>query len=192
MIPASRIDPIAAKLAGMTPLPNLDASLLQSNYYATASYIFDRTRCDAKLNWNPTSKLSTFVRFGILRYNMENPPIFGDLGGTQVASQDGNPGHGWGNTFSLTFAATYLIIPSLVVDAYLGWSRLGTNIEIPGLKEQSGLALGIPGTNGPAHYQGGLPRFSVSNYDDIGTTSEYLPYYQEDPGYQLRRQLRQD
>jgi hypothetical protein len=112
---------------------------------------------------------------------MENPPIFGNLGGTQVASQGGNPGHGWGNTFSLTFAGTYLISPTLVVDAYVGWSRLGTNIEIPGLKDQSGHALGIPGTNGPAHYQGGLPRFSVSNYDDIGTTSEYLPYYREDP-----------
>jgi hypothetical protein len=65
MIPASRIDPIATKHSGMTPLPNLGASLLQSNYYAIASYIFDRTRADAKLNWNPTSKLSTFVRFGI-------------------------------------------------------------------------------------------------------------------------------
>ncbi len=181
IIPASRIDPIAAQLANMTPLPNLGANLLSSNYYDSGSYIFDRTRADAKLNWNPSSKFSTFVRFGMLHFNMENPPVFGALGGTQVASQGGNPGHGWGNTFSLTFAGTYLFSPTFILDAYVGWSRLGTNIEIPGLNQQSGLALGIPGTNGPAHYQGGLPRFAVSGYDDIGTVSEYLPYYREDP-----------
>src|SRR5256885_3488577 len=43
------------------------------------------------------------------------------------------------------------------------------------------LALGIPGTNGPAHYQGGLPRFAVSSYDDIGTPGAFLPYYRSDP-----------
>jgi hypothetical protein len=181
IVPANRIDPIAAKLASLTPLPNLGNNLLQNNYFASGSYIFDRTRADAKLSWNPTSKLTTFVRFGMLHYNMQNPPEFGDLAGTNISSSGGNPGHGWGNTFSLTFAGTYLISPTFVLDAYIGWARLGTNIEIPGLDGQQGLALGIPGTNGPAHYQGGYPRFSVSNYDTIGTDGAYLPYYRADP-----------
>lgn len=181
IVPASRIDPIAAKLAGMTPLPNLGANLLSSNYFVTGSYIFDRTRADAKVNWNPTSKMTTFVRFGMLHYNMQNPPEFGELAGSQISSSGGNPGHGWGNTYSLTFAGNYLISSKFVVDAYVGWAQLGTNIEIPGLNGQQGLALGIPGTNGPAHYQGGYPRFSVSNYDDIGTPGSYLPYYRADP-----------
>ena len=180
-IPASRIDPIAATLAGLTPLPNLGANLLASNYYISAPFIFDRTRADAKLNWNPTQKFTSFIRFGMLHYNMENPTIFGDLGGIQVDSAGGNPGHGYGNTFSLTFAGTYLISPRFIWDTYVGWSRLGTNIVIPGLDKQSGLALGIPGTNGPALYQGGYPRFAVSNYDEIGTESEFLPYFRSDP-----------
>ena len=144
-----------------------------SNYFASGSYIFDRTRADAKVSWNPTSKLTTFVRFGMLHYNMQNPPEFGDLAGTNISSSGGNPGHGWGNTYSLTFAGTYLISPTFVVDAYVGWARLGTNIEIPGLDGRQGLALGIAGTNGPAHYQGGYPRFSVSNYDTIGTDGSF-------------------
>ncbi len=178
-VPAFRIDAIAAKLASMTPLPNLPG--LANNYYVAGSYIFDRTRADAKVNWIPTSKLTTFVRFGFLHYNMQNPPRFGDLVGDQVASSGGNPGHGWGNTYSVTVAGTYLLGPRFIVDAYIGWARLGTNIETPGLDQQAGLALGIPGTNGPAHYQGGLPRFAVSNYDDIGTPGAYLPYYRADP-----------
>ena len=181
IVPDSRMDPIAVKLAGMTPLPNLPGNLLANNYYATGSYIFDRRRADAKVNWNPGSKFTSFVRFGFLNYNMLNPPIFGDLVGQQVSSSGGNPGHGWGNTFSVTVAGTYLITPTLIFDAYVGWARLGTNVETPGLDRQAGLALGIPGTNGPAHYQGGLPRFAVSGYDDIGTPGSYLPYYRSDP-----------
>lgn len=181
VVPASRIDPIAAKLAGLTPLPNLGSGLLQSNYFVSGSYIFDRTRADAKVNWNPTAKLTTFVRFGMLHYNMQNPPEFGELAGNQISSAGGNPGHGWGNTYSLTFAGNYLITSKFIVDAYVGWAQLGTNIEIPGLNQQQGLALGIPGTNGPAHYQGGYPRFAVSSYDDIGTPGAYLPYYRADP-----------
>ena len=92
IVPASRMDPIAVKLANLTPLPNLGANLLTSNYYASGSYIFDRKRLDGKVNWNPTQKLTTFVRFGFLNYNMQNPPIFGDLGrapGFQLRRQPG-------------------------------------------------------------------------------------------------------
>ena len=180
-VPAARMDPIAVKLAAATPLPNLGGNLLTNNYYVTNSYIFDRHRADAKVNWNPSQKLTIFGRFGFLRYNMQNPPIFGDLGGSNVSSSGGNPGHGYGNTYTVTLAATYVFSPKLIVDAYWGWAQLSTNIDTPGLDEQRGQALGIPGTNGPAKYQGGMPRFAVSSYDDIGTPGAYLPYYRHDP-----------
>lgn len=51
----------------------------------------------------------------------------------------------------------------------------------PKLVIKRGLALGIPGTNGPAKYQGGMPRFAVNSYDDIGTPGAYLTYYRHDP-----------
>jgi hypothetical protein len=181
IVPASRIDPIAAKLASLTPLPNLPGNLLTSNYYATGSYIFDRHRADAKVNWNATPKLSTFARFGFLHYNMINPTAFGDLGGPNISSAGGNPGHGYGNTYTLTLAGAYLLSPSFIIDAYWGWSRMGTNVVTPGLNEKRGLALGIPGTNGPALYQGGYPRFAVSGYDDLGTPGAFLPYFRHDP-----------
>jgi hypothetical protein len=180
-VPTSRMDPVAVKLAGLTPLPNLPGNLLTNNYYVTNSYIFDRHRIDGKVNWNPSQKFTMFGRFGFLRYNMQNPPIFGDLGGSQVSSSGGNPGHGYGNTYSFTIAGTYLVSPKFIIDAYWGWTRLSTNIDTPGLDEQRGQMLGIPGTNGPAKYQGGMPRFAVSSYDDIGTPGAYLPYYRHDP-----------
>jgi hypothetical protein len=184
IVPASRIDPIAAKLASMTPLPNLPGNLLSSNYYATGSFIFDRQRADAKINWNPSQKITMFGRFGFLHYNMVNPPAFGDLGGQQISAAGGNPGHGYGNTYSVTVGGTYLVSPRFIIDAYFGWSQLGTNIVTPGLDEKRGLNLGIPGTNGPALYQGGYPRFAVTSYDDIGTPGAYLPYFRHDPSTQ--------
>ena len=98
-----------------------------------------------------------------------------------MASQGGNTGHGYGHTYSVTAAATYTVSPTFVIDSYVGWTLLGTNIESPGLDQQSGLALGIPGTNGKEHYQGGLPRFAVNSYDEIGTPGTILPYYRRDP-----------
>jgi hypothetical protein len=60
IIPASRIDPIALKLTGMLPLPNVPGSSLTNNYEAGGDFSFRRDRADTKLNWNPTAKLSSF------------------------------------------------------------------------------------------------------------------------------------
>jgi hypothetical protein len=69
IVPAGRMDTIAMKLASQTPLPNLPGNLLANNYYASGSYVFDRHRADAKMNWNPNTKFTMFGRFGFLRYN---------------------------------------------------------------------------------------------------------------------------
>ena len=180
LVPASRISRITRTLSDKTPLPNVPGDPLTQNYYATASYVFDRNRLDAKANWN-AGKLTMFGRLGFLRYNMSNPPAFGEMGGPETSSAGGNPGTGWGDTYTVTVAGTYLITQRFIVDAYFGWTSLGTNIDTPGVEEQQGLKLGIPGTNGPARYQGGWPKFSVSNYDDLGTPGAYLPYYRTDP-----------
>src|SRR5574340_58877 len=180
IVPASRISKITRTLSDKTPLPNVPGDLLTQNYYATAAYIFDRNRLDTKVNWT-AGKLSMFGRLGFLRYNMSNRPVFGEMGGTQTSSAGGNPGKGWGDTYTLTIAGNYLITPRFIVDAYFGWTSLGTNVDTPGVEDQQGLKLGIPGTNGPAKYQGGWPKFQVSNYADLGTPGAYLPYYRTDP-----------
>ncbi len=180
LVPTARVSKITRTLSDKTPLPNVPGDLLTENYFATASYIFDRNRLDAKANWN-AGKLTMFGRLGFLRYNMSNPPVFGEMGGSETSSAGGNPGHGWGDTYTVTVAGNYLVTQRFIVDAYFGWTSLGTNVDTPGVEEQQGLKLGIPGTNGPAKYQGGWPKFSVSNYSDLGTPGAYLPYYRTDP-----------
>ncbi len=183
-VPASRISPIAAQLAAMTPLPNVPGSALTSNYIVVGNYIFDRQRVDAKVNWNPSSKLTLFGRFGFLHYTMSNPPAYGSLGGPAISTAGGNVGQGSGNTYTAAGGGTYIFSSTFIMDAYYSWTQLGTQIIPPGLGQNLGLALGIPGTNGPSPNQGGYPMFAVSGFDTIGTAAAYLPYYRTDPASQ--------
>jgi hypothetical protein len=116
---------------------------------------------------------------------MNNPQMFGDVGGPEISSAGGNPGVGFGNTFSFTGAATYLFTPTLIMDAYYGWTRGDTSIEQARLDEKIGLdVLGIPGTNGTRRFEGGWPRFDISNYTILGVPNAFQPYYRSDPQYQ--------
>jgi hypothetical protein len=92
IVPTSRIDPIAQKLVGITPLPNLPG--LSNNYYATGGYNVTRNKLDAKGNWNASDKLTIAARLGWLNFNFVDPPAFGDSGGPPVSSAGGKIGNG--------------------------------------------------------------------------------------------------
>jgi hypothetical protein len=181
-VPVSRQDPIARKIIGLIPDPNLPG--ISNNYYASAPFLFDRHTVDSKVNWTPTQKLTAFVRFSVLHYETFNRQIFGpELGGQPIAG--GNPGNGSGGTYSSTIGATYVFTPNFVMDAYYGYSRQDTTSEQPRLEEKVGSELlGIPGTNGSRRLEGGWPRFQISSFATLGINEDYMPYYRRDPQYQ--------
>jgi outer membrane receptor protein involved in Fe transport len=187
MLPQSRIDPIAQKLVGITPLPNIP-NLLQNNFYATGGYNVTRDKLDAKGNWNATDKLTLAARLGWLNYNFVDPPAFGQSGGLPVSSAGGKIGNGWGNVYSTTFSGTYAVKPNLIIDSYFGITLMYTNQEPPRLDENLGLnLLGLPGTNGPTRGYGGWPQFSIDNYSALGNPgggSTGGPIYYKDSNYQ--------
>ncbi len=182
IIPEQRIDPIARKIARLFPEPTSPG--LTNNYYANAPFRFDRNTLDTKVNWTAGSKLTMYARMSKLGFHTYNRQYFGDeLGGPPI--HGGNPGNGFGYTWSMTLAATYVATPRLVVDAYFGWTLMDTSAEQPLLDRKVGLEeFGIPGTNGPRRFEGGLPRFAISNYTTFGINEDYMPYYRHDPQYQ--------
>ena len=168
IIPPSRIDPIAQKIIAGLPLPTFP-NLLANNYFAGGSYAVDRSTLDAKISWVPGTKVTVSGRLGWLRYDMNNPPAFGDLGGPPVASAGGRAGHAYGNVYSTTYSLNYLFRPNFVIDSYVGYTLSQTNHDPVRLDEKVGLDfLGLPGTN-TNPLAGGWPRFSISSYTDIGT-----------------------
>ncbi|MBI1786326.1 MAG: TonB-dependent receptor [Acidobacteria bacterium] len=183
LIPSSRFSPIVKKLVDLTPDPNQPG--LSNNYFAAASYAFDRHRVDSKINYNHSDKLTAFGRFSILNYDMNNPHMFGGLGGPEISGAGGNPGTATGRTYSFTGAATYILKPNLIMDAYYGYTRMDTSVEQARLDEKLGLDfLGIPGTNGTRRFEGGWPQFAVSGFTELGIANAFMPYFRRDPQYQ--------
>ena len=179
IIPQNRIDPIAAKMANLLPLPNLPGE--QNNYFVQAPFIFNRWTVDSKVNWNATPKLNFFGRYSILDFWQDNDTVFGDFMQGQGINGSSNPGVGEGKTHNFSAGTTYSMSTNLVMDAHVGWVRMNTGVQHTDVNENKGLEfLGIPGTNGTRSFEGGMPRFAPSGYTAWGVVDNFMPYYRSD------------
>jgi len=178
IIPQSMINPIMSALLAKFPLPNVPGAV-SNNYFIEVPINRDTFITDAKINWNPTSKLAIWGRMGLV----------GDqafTGNTFDAQGIGGPiesGNIWGKTYSTTYAGVYTFNPHLLLDVNVGWTELTTNIEQLGIGTNLGLNAGIPGTNGPARYQSGWPEFIPDTYSQFGNNAQWMPWHRWDPQY---------
>jgi hypothetical protein len=183
-IPADRIDPLAARLLNdLMPLPNAGAvNGLTNNYYAGAAFLFDRKTVDSKVNYNITDKWTAFARLSWLDFNVQNPTVFGEIGGGRGVTDAANPGNGYGGTWSGTVATTYVISPTFLFDAYYGYTMMDSNVEQPGLGPNTARDVyKIPGTNGTRRFESGNAGFSINGFEAFGNSDTVLPYFRHDP-----------
>ncbi len=182
IIPASRIHPTAALLMQRLPQENNPAStgIPSANYFALGQAAFDRQTIDSKFNYNITDRWTSYARLSWLGFDLAAPTAFGEIGGPPIAF--GNPGKGFGTTWSGTLATTYTFKPNFIIDAYYGYTLMDTNIEQPGLGVNRGRdELKIPGTNGTRFFESGYPGFGIGGFTAFGSTENYMPYYRTDP-----------
>jgi hypothetical protein len=181
-----RLNPIARRIIGLIPQPNQTGVNPEvANYFASASFVFDRWTADTKLNWNVSPKLNVFGRFSLLDFYTYNEPTFkNELQGFPIAG--GNPGTGTGNTYVISVGGVYTVAPNFVLDGHVGFVRQSTAVEQPDIDKTTSQILGltVPGTNGTRPFEGGLARFSVGGYETYGQTENYMPYYRDDDQYQ--------
>jgi len=192
-IPQNRIDPRVngiltnGLLGSQYPLPNIAGQGvfgLSRNYIAGGSTSFFRDTIDSKANFNHTDKLTSFVRFSMLDYRMLNGQVFGGLGGNRLHATNSNPGRGFGNTYSGTLSTTYVATPNFVVDAYFGYTFVDTNVEQDNLDVNVGGDLGIPGLASNRKIDGGMPRFRIDGFEQLGISNNFMPYFRSDPQWQ--------
>ena len=186
IIPANRLDPIVQKLISTLPLPTF-ADRLSDNYFATGFFEFGRRKTDAKVTFNPTSKLMLSGRLGWLNYDFDSPPMFGDLGGQPVHAPAAKAGKGLGDTYTITGSANYALAPNFMIESYTGITLIQVLSEPFRMDENLGLDfLGIPGTNGPSRLYGGWPQFDITGFSRIGYAgSENSPYVDDNWQYQV-------
>ena len=181
IIPANRIDPASAKMASMLPSIPGTASV-SSDYFASASYLFDRYNSDWKVNYNPTDKMTLFARYGFSPSDVYDPPTFGIAGGD--ALNGGQPGHAKGLIQNAAVGGTYTLNPRILFDGNIGFARLRLNGENIDIDQNWGLdVLKIPGTNGSNRLQGGIPRFIVSGFSNFGNPNVSNPFQFRDNQY---------
>jgi hypothetical protein len=175
IIPTTEISTAAAKMTALIPQPNINGTAISNNYFATGDLAFTRDNVDMKINYNPTEKSSIFGRYSIEPSLIVDPQALGAAGGQAV--DGGQPGNGPGRIQSISLGGTYVLSPTLLIDANAGFTRLHLAAENTDINSNYGLnVLDIPGTNGPGLLNGGIPDFSISNFSSLGNTNASNPF----------------
>jgi hypothetical protein len=166
-IPASRFDPIAAKLVGLYPAPQ---TLLTTNNYVYASpQNEDPRRWDFRVDQIVSDKENVYFRYssqtfleGVVtplppnaqgNYYAAGTTATGEVGAQETDSQ------------SFVLADNHVWSPTLVSSIRAGWNRLLWNNFFP---NQNLTNVGIPGVS--ANYPG-FSDISVTGYQDLGVTN---------------------
>ncbi|MCG6928472.1 MAG: TonB-dependent receptor [Acidobacteria bacterium] len=195
IIPAGRIDPIAAQLQALLPAPNADG--VTSNYTDSGLTTFDRNNYDVKINFNVSNSFQIFGKYSRMDANVYSDMWLGNpnASGTSGAGSSGwGDGSGDGDTKVQigTLGATWTVSPTFLVDMTLATSRFDQECIPPDFGVQYGSDIfGIPGTNADspgrsdefAIRYSGLPSIGVSNYTSWGGVDGWTPAFRNDRSY---------
>ena len=180
-IPGSRIDQAALYL--IERLPTTTGSGYVNNVLTTGATTYDRTNYDLKVN-HASSKLSAFGRYGNSPHKIDDAYALGEAGGGSAAG--GQVGLAPGRTQVLGLGVTYILRPTLMLDANFGFTHQVLGAEAPDIDENIGSdpdKMNIAGTNGPDRMQGGLPSFQITNWNNLGNDNTGNPFQFRDNQY---------
>src|SRR5437016_175889 len=162
VIPRDRWDPVAAKIIGLIPDPNVPGTNIH------ASTPVNRTRADQfdiRLDYQMSPRSQLFGRYSLIDSNIFRPaPLPGLADGSYSDSfgSSGNRSQGVVVGFTRTFSN------SLVGDFRLGWNR-GDYFSKPPNAGMDGPALvGLKNVPSDPALIGGLPKIGIQGYDPIG------------------------
>ena len=180
-VPASSLDPAAAYMQNLIPLPN-QQNVFPNNYLAVGGYQLTRDNVDFKVNYNPNEKVQVFGRYSFSPSTVFDPPSLGGAGGD--ATNGGQPGRAPGLIQTAAAGGTYTFNSRMVMDAVFGYTRLRLSAENVDLDKNYGLdVLKIPGTNGTDRLQAGFPRFTFNQFSSVGNPNVSNPFLFRDNQY---------
>ncbi len=183
VIPASRLNAATAKLLALVPMPNLSGD--NTNYFNSGMQRVNRNNMDLKINWNRTEKHQLWVKYSIMRALVTCKPGLGEAGGSGLCT-GGGVGAGDTQVQLATIGQTYTVSPTFLIDGTFGWTRFGQTVDPGNLDKNFGLdVMGIPGTNGADHLEGGIPYFTISDMSTIGNSEGWNPVARNDQSYLL-------
>ncbi len=185
VVPQARWSSAASTLQDMIPLPNTGTGQT-NNYFASVPYYFQRDLVDGKMDYRPTSKLSTFWKYSVMIAPITATGPLGSALGAYPGGAAGDAGIGTGHNHTDIWGvgANYIIKSNLLLDVTVGGTLMHHNTEGPDFGKNIGLdVLKIPGTNGPDVRQSGFPIFNISGYTGLGNQNNWSPVERNDRIY---------
>src|SRR5687767_2879633 len=169
-IPTSRIDPVAAAILAMAPLPNASGS---SNFIRQPDITDDNDRFSGRLDLRASANDNFFARYSYNKRFRFVPGWFGGL-------LDGSSTSAWGrndlNSKSAVFGWTKIFGPAVVNEFRLAWAQ-GRSDGFQDPKGEDGMSTigftGVPQEN----RTGGIIGVDIQGFIRMGSPN-FMPKYQ--------------
>lgn len=184
------IDPVAAKIMALIPMPNVPGAGNTNNYFSSATQSLNRNDFDGKVDWNRSSRHTIFAKYSAMKSVFTGQPSLGKAIGD--CNCDGGLGKFHSFVQLITVGHTLTLSPTLVVDGNVGLTRMSEYGQTPDFGTNIGLTvLGIPGTNNPNDLRdSGFPYFSVNGYADLGNPEGWNPAFRNDWSFTSNHNVR--
>jgi len=172
-LPATQIDPVAAKLAALYPATNrpLAAGAFPTNdYYTVTSGALNTDQGDGRVDYHMNDSNSIFGSISWSNTQKTSATPFG--GALDGGSFAGNSEQDLGRNGTLSWS--HIFSPTFVNEARVGFSRLVTARTSANASTDEYKAFGIGGYDPTTTLNGGLPEINPGRYSQIGA-NDWLP-----------------
>ncbi|MBK5256288.1 MAG: TonB-dependent receptor [Vicinamibacteria bacterium] len=177
VIPASRIDPYAAAIMALVPLPNQPGA---NNFFRQADLLDNSDRILGRLDYKANSNNSVFARYIYSNRDRQIPGAFGGV-------IDGTGTSGFGNqkikTNALVVGWTHILSPSMVNEFRFSWSKSDSDAVHQAFGLAPPPAATIPNSITNPVVAGGFPGIVVDGFfggSGLGRlgSPDFLPKFQ--------------
>jgi hypothetical protein len=176
-IPANRIDPYAASILDMVPVPNQPGA---NNYFRNADLLDNSDRVLGRVDWKPASNDTIFARYIYSNRDRQIPGAFGGV-------VDGTGTSAFGNqtiqTHGVVGGWTRVLTSTMLNELRLSYSRSESDAVQQPFGLQPPAAATIPGSVTDPLVAGGLPGITIDGYfggSGLGRigSPDFLPKFQ--------------
>jgi len=163
IIPANRISPIARRIIGFVPDPNLAAPEGQINYQQNSVRIKTLDQVDSKVDWVIGSNDRLSGRYSIQKALVDDPGLFGPGGIHGGPRNGGFGGSGPARTQSAGINYSKVLSPTFVWESRIGVVRNRNDALASDTGKKTSEEIGIRGVN-LDNWTSGLTEIRVNGY----------------------------
>ena len=179
-IPTNRIDPAAAAILALVPLPQTNAAV--NNYTYSPSKTQDDDSFDVRIDHRFRQADSLFGRYSFNNTTTIVPELFPSVNGVNVGGGPNFPGTAKQRAQQLGVGWNHTATAGLLLEVKGGFSRYNADTVPTNYNQNVSEQVGIPGINFDAD-SSGLVRLPIAGYFTLGDAT-FIPLLNENTVYQ--------